>query len=434
MTAAALTLPHRRGACPGLSAPMTTGDGLLVRLLPIGTIALDAFAALCAAARQHGNGIIEVTSRGSIQIRGLSAASAPRFAAAVAALGIAAEDGIPVLINALAGLDAEDIIDAGALAADLRLALARHSLAARLSAKVSVAIDDGGLPDLDGIVADVRLRAEAIDGVAALCVSVGGDGRNATHLGCVAGRDGVEVATRLLEVLAQHDRVARIGDVVAADGIAAFRSAVADLIIHDGPARSQCRYCDTVGIYPLRDGTFAHGVGLAFGHADATSLQRLTEAAKAAGARGMRAAPGRALMIVGLTRQTAVSFAASAEALGFIVHADDPRRHVVACAGAPICASAVIAARALAPQIAVAAAPHLDGSFKIHISGCAKGCAHPAPAALTIVGTSSGCALIANGSTRDAPFKIVTTNELPVAVAEIARGLKHEDDQENRNA
>ena len=79
MTAAALTLPQRRGACPGLSAPMATGDGLLVRLLPIGTIALDAFAALCVAARQHGNGIIEVTSRGSIQIRGLSAASAPRL-------------------------------------------------------------------------------------------------------------------------------------------------------------------------------------------------------------------------------------------------------------------------------------------------------------------------------------------------------------------
>ena len=142
----------------------------------------------------------------------------------------------------------------------------------------------------------------------------------------------------------------------------------------------------------------------------------------------MRAAPGRALMIVGLTQQTAVSFAAAAKALGFIVHADDPRRHVVACAGAPICASADIAARTLAPQIAAAAAPHLDGSFKIHISGCAKGCAYPAPAALTIVGTSSGCALIANGSTRDVPFKIVTTNELPDAVVKIARGIQHGDD------
>src|SRR5580704_11883431 len=428
MTAAALTLPQRRGACPGLSAPMTTGDGLLVRLLPMGTIALDAFAALCAAARQHGNGIIEVTSRGSIQIRGLSPASAPRFAVAVAALGIAAEDGIPVLINGLAGLDAEDSIDAGALAADLRLALARNSLTQRLSAKVSVAIDGGGLLSLDSIAADVRLRAEVVDGVAALCVSVGGDGRSAVRLGCVAGRDGVEVAMRLLEVLAQRERVARMRDVVAAEGIATFRSAVADLIIHDGPARSQRRFSDAVGIYPLRDGTFAYGIGLAFGHADATSLQRLTEAAEAAGAGGIRAAPGRLLMVVGLTQQTASSFATAAAALGFIVHADDPRRHVVACAGAPICASANIAARAIAPQIAAAAAPHLDGSFKIHISGCAKGCAHPAVAALTVVGTSAVCVLIAKGTARDAPFKIVGTNELPAAIAEIARGLKHGED------
>jgi precorrin-3B synthase len=428
MTAPALTLPQRRGACPGLSAPMATGDGLLVRLLPTGTIALDAFAALCAAARQHGNGIIEVTSRGSIQIRGLSAASAPRLATAVATLGITAVDGIPVLTNPLAGLDAEQIIDTGALAADLRRALAHSSLAQRLSAKVSVAIDGGGALDLDGIAADVHLRAEAVDGVAALCVSVGGDGRNTTHLGRVAGRDGVEVAMRLLEVLAQRDRVARMRDVVAAEGIEVFHSAVANLIIHDGLARSQRRFSDAVGLYPLLDGTFAYGIGLAFGHADAMSLQRLTETAKAAGAHGMRAAPGRALMVVGLTRQTASSFAAAAEALGFIVHADDPRRHVVACAGAPICASANIAARAIAPQIAAAAAQHLDGSFKIHISGCAKGCAHPAPAALTIVGTSAGCALIANGSTRDAPFATVATNELPAAIAEIARGLKHEDD------
>jgi len=428
MTAPALTLPHRRGACPGLSAPMATGDGLLVRLLPIGTIALDAFDALCTAARQHGNGIVEVTSRGSIQIRGLSATSAPHFAAAVTALGIAAEDGIPVLINPLAGLDAEDIIDTRALAADLRLALAQNSLTQRLSAKVSIAIDGGGQLNLDGIAADVRLRAEAIDGVAELCVSVGGDGQSATHLGCVTGRDGVEAATRLLEVLAQRGRVARMRDVVAAEGVAAFRSAVADLIINDEPVRSQRRSNDAVGIYPLRDGAFAYGVGLAFGHADATSLQRLTEAAEAAGAGGMRAAPGRALMVVGLTQQTTSSFVTAAEALGFIVRAGDPRRHVVACAGAPICASADIAARALAPQIAAAGAPHLDGSFKIHISGCAKGCAHPAPAALTVVGTSSGCALVANGSTGDAPFKIVGANELQAAVAEIARGIKHEND------
>jgi precorrin-3B synthase len=219
----------------------------------------------------------------------------------------------------------------------------------------------------------------------------------------------------------------RARDIVAAEGIAVFRSAVEDFLL--APARPRLRGNegnDPIGLHLLRDGAFAFGVGLAFGHADATSLQRLGEAAKAAGACGMRAAPGRALMIVGLTQDTASSFAAAAKVLGFIVRADDPRRHVVACAGAPICASANIAARALAPQIAAAAAPHLDGAFKIHVSGCAKGCAHPAAAALTVVGTSSGCALIAQSTTRDAPFKVVAANELPAVIAEIAGGLKRE--------
>ena len=56
MSAPAIAMPRRRGACPGLSAPMPTGDGLLVRLHPIGTIPLAAFAELCrggATARQR---------------------------------------------------------------------------------------------------------------------------------------------------------------------------------------------------------------------------------------------------------------------------------------------------------------------------------------------------------------------------------------------
>ena len=145
MTARAIFFSQLRGACPGLSAPLPTGDGLLVRMLPIGTIPLEDFGTLCGAAREHGNGVVEITTRGSVQIRGLSAESAPRFADAIAALNIAAADGIRVLSNVLAGLDPEEVFDAGALAADLRRALAQASLAARLAPKVSVVVDSGAL-------------------------------------------------------------------------------------------------------------------------------------------------------------------------------------------------------------------------------------------------------------------------------------------------
>jgi precorrin-3B synthase len=421
MTAQALNLRQRRGACPGLSAPMPTGDGLLVRLMPLGTIPLVAFSKLCTAARQHGSGVIEITARGSIQVRGMNAVSAPRFAAAVVALGIAADDGIPVNSCPLSGLDSEEILDANALAADLRRALAQTSLAARLAPKVSIAIDGGGGLSLDELAADVRLCAETINNGAAFRVGVGGDAARATQLGVVATNDGVAAAMRLLEVIAQRGRDARARDILAAEGLVPFRSVLTDLLIGNVSLPTARRCGDAIGLHALRDGSLAYGLGLAFGHSDAVTLERLTEAGGTVGAIGLRAAPGRVLMIVGLAAEMSSSFLTAAERLGFIARADDPRRHVVACAGAPICSSAHIAARAIAPAIAQASAPHLGRSFAIHISGCAKGCAHPAPAALTIVGTPSGCALIADGSTRDVPYALVPANELPAALSNFTR-------------
>ncbi len=151
-----MSAPSPRGACPGLSAPMPTGDGLLVRLAPTEAMPVDAFAGLCAAARRHGNGIMEVTARGSLQVRGLTPRSAPLFADEVSRLGIAASDGVPVLTNPLPD-DPGAIIDAGPLAAELRRALAEVQLA--LAPKVSVVIDGGGPLHLDALSADIRLRA-----------------------------------------------------------------------------------------------------------------------------------------------------------------------------------------------------------------------------------------------------------------------------------
>jgi len=408
----------RRAACPGLSAPMQTGDGLLVRMLPIGTIPLAAFGKLCAAAREHGNGVIEITPRGSIQVRGLNAASAPHFADVVAALNIAARDGIPVLSNALAGIDPEEIFDAGAFAADMRRALACGDLAGRLAPKVSVVVDGGGALNFDGLAADVRLRAELINGAIALGIYVGGDGTSATHLGFAAPADGVEAAVRLLEVVASRGRDVRARDILAAEGIAPFSAALeavvywCELPLPNGERTKN----DAVGLHRLRDGLFACGIGLAFGCAEAALLEELAQAADAAGASGMRAA-GRVLMTIGLSPEAARAFIHTAQGRGFIVSADDPRRRIIACAGAPICASAYIAARAIAVNVA----PLFGGAPTIHISGCAKGCAHPAAASLTVVGTAEGCTLVAGGTTRDKPFAIVPADRLLAAIADVMR-------------
>ncbi|HWF94180.1 MAG TPA: precorrin-3B synthase [Xanthobacteraceae bacterium] len=412
--------PRRRGACPGLSTPMQTGDGLLARLLTGATIGLDAAAALCAAARQHGNGIIEITARGSIQIRGLTGASAPAFADTVAALDIGAVDGVPILTDPLAGLARAAMIDAHELAGALRQRLAASTFADTLGPKVSVVIDGGSALHLDAVRSDLRLRANAE--LSGWHVALGGDAASAAPIGLVASADAVETAMRLTATLAQHGPQMRARDVVLRYGPGGFRSVIADLLIEAPDPVPRPPSCP-VGTHPLRDGRGALGIGLAFGHTGADAIEGLIAAAARAGASGLRTAPGRALLVIGLATDASVALAAQAEALGFITRRDDPRRHIVACAGAPICAAAEIPARTLAPLISSAAASLFDGSLTLHLSGCPKGCAHPGACALTIVGNQNGCGLVVDGSARQHPGTTIAAAALPDALAAMAREI-----------
>src|SRR4029450_8931084 len=92
----------------------------------------------------------------------------------------------------------------------------------------------------------------------------------------------------------------------------------------------------------------------------------------------------------------------AAEGLDFITDASDPRRRIAACPGAPSCAHGLIAARALAAELARHVSLSGDG-IAVHVTGCAKGCAHPRAAPFTIVGAEQGCGIVRDGSARDEP-------------------------------
>jgi precorrin-3B synthase len=414
--------PLRRGACPGLSAPMPTGDGLLVRFVPADAMPLDAFIALCAAARARGNGTMEVTARGSLQVRGLTPASAPLFASKVARLDIAAADGIAVLTGPLRD-DAEAIVDASSLAAELRQAIAQAHL--DLAPKVSVAVDGGGLLHLDTLSADIRLRAIGPTAAPRLLVGLGGvgaalllppegeGGSRAIWLGAVAPEQAVDVVLGLLKEIAAQGPAARAADMIRARGIDVVRS-LFDFEPFPPPALRPP--AEMMGQHRLRGGSLALGLGLAFGHAQANALAELARLAAAHGARAIRPAPDRALMLIGLSPANLAALTAAAEQLGFVVCPGDPRRRIAACPGAPACASGFIDAR----RLAAALAPQLVGlraGIAVHVSGCTKGCAHPAPAALTVVGTPHGCGIIRNSTAQAMPQSHVAPGDLAAEVA-----------------
>jgi precorrin-3B synthase len=404
-------MPAARGACPGLSQPMQTGDGLLARLMPSAPVALDDFDALCDASQTHGNGIVEVTQRGSLQVRGLSPASAAAFARTAFTLAVGADQRPPILTSPLMGLDAHAHLDLRSLAADLRKDLANQPALASLGPKVSVLIDGGGMLHLDEVPGDLRLQA----GAARLHVGIAGTGAASTALGWVEPHHALEVIVHVLGSIASRGSGARARDLANRVDARALRTSLAG-VLSDGPRPAPKPRAEPIGSHPLKNGRAAFGVALAFGYTDVGALKRIVQAAVRGGATSIQPAPGRALLIVGLAAAATSEFAAAAAAAGFVVRPDDARRSVVACAGAPACASALLCTRQLAPAIAQAAGPFLDGSLIIHVSGCAKGCAHPGEAALTLAGPER---LVVQGRAGDRPHGRTSATEFIAGLARL---------------
>jgi precorrin-3B synthase len=398
-------MSHVRHTCPALAAPMETGDGLLVRFMPTGPIPLDAFIGLCEAARTHGNGIMEITARGSVQIRGLTLLSAPLFAAAVADLDLHLSEGVPVIADPLPD-DPAALIDADGLAAQLRRAIAATGL--RLAPKVSVVVDGGGRVGLDALTADIRLRAVKTDGGPKFRLGLAGHAKSATRLGLVVPTEVVEAVLDLLAQIAELGPEARGADLLDRPAFPPQDN--------DPPLGSP--RADPIGRHPLKEGVLALGLGLAFGQAQAGVLAELAGLAKINGAAWLRPAPDRVLLLGPLSAPNASATKPAAQALGFVTEAADPRRRIAACPGAPACAHGLIAARTLAAEIARDVKLQGDGII-LHVSGCAKGCAHPKPAPLTIVGTTQGCGMVRDGTAQATPSAHVGTADLTAELGRI---------------
>jgi precorrin-3B synthase len=120
-------------------------------------------------------------------------------------------------------------------------------------------------------------------------------------------------------------------------------------------------------------------------------MQRATLKFLGERAAGLRLTPWRMILIEGLREMPAHD--------GIVADAGDPLLRIAACTGAPACEAAHAETRALAAALA----PHLPAAARLHVSGCAKGCAHRGLSDVTLVATADGFDLIRKGTTRDAP-------------------------------
>lgn len=397
---------NRRGACPSLSEPMQTGDGLLVRLvLDTPELTADQLISALSAGRKCGNGLVEITSRGNLQFRGLTERSAVELSNKIDPLDLS-HGGIPITVPALAGIDCDEVADPRPLVNAIRRAI-NTDLRNRLAPKTSIVIDSGGQLPIDGIAADIRVTATCVDEKTEFWIAIGGNAATARPVCLASEKDVPTIVVNLLERIAKKGLTARGRDLTA-DGLDEFASAPRKM-----DRRTNLRRIVPIGRFALSNETFAVGIGLPFGAAQLEGLIDLIRQARAAGANSVRLAPGRGFLFTGLSQQTVGEVIHIAERLGFVTQPDDPCLAISACAGAPLCASGEFETRHLAAKICQTAAPLFDGSFTLHLSGCAKRCADVAGPRLTVLGKSGRCNLLPEFGTSSKPLTDLDPNSLP---------------------
>jgi precorrin-3B synthase len=155
-----------QGWCPSTHRIHAAPDGGLARVkVPGGRLSLEHLRAVADAAHRYGNGLIDLTSRANLQIRGLgSDADAAGVRSVLARVGLShfsadVEDRRNVVASPTAGLGGDELLDVTPLVAAVVAALDDFPPGPAPAHKFGVLLDGGGTPSLRGIPCDVAIGA-----------------------------------------------------------------------------------------------------------------------------------------------------------------------------------------------------------------------------------------------------------------------------------
>lgn len=364
---------EREDRCPGVLRLHQAEDGGLARIrLPGGRLTAAAASAVAAAARL-GNGIVELTSRANLQVRGLPddvASSLGELLAGVGLLPSPRHDRVRnIAASPLAGRHPGAVADVDVIVDELDRGLCADPALAALPGRFAFAVDDGSA-DAPWAAADVALVAERPDlfvlVLAGTCTTVQTDAADAAVRALSAARAFLNLragsagrAWRLGEI---EDGPAQVAEHLGAG----LRPGAA----HAGPATLP-RW---PGAVRQRDGLLALTAVAPLGRIDAGGL--------AAVASEVRISSARTVTVLDVPAGRAGEVHAGLERLGLITTPGSGWEGLTVCAGLGACQRARADVRAAAKR---RAAVRLPGAPTEHWSACERRCGEPPEVGLAFV-------------------------------------------------
>lgn len=390
---------------------MESGDGLLVRVRARhGARGLEAMQLreLIRLARESGNGLIEVTRRARLQLRGVRADALFALQSELVRLGLAEssaarERSSSLIVNPFSGLS-EGCATLDEVAEGLDRTLTESPACSALSDKFGIVLDSGYA--LRQIAADIHVDVSAEQPPLAN-VHVAGDSAGWVWFGQYRAVDLPALVIALCRHVLASGEHRRMHQLVAAVGIDTLRDRVG-VELRPPPAdwprtrvtevteeQQRLQLTAAATRHPSTTVGFHSGskswleLGIAFGSGEPSTWEAVADTASRFGTGEVRFTPFRSVILAGVSARDREEVVRVARGAGLIVDRADPLLRVVACPGAPACRSANGETRKLARELA----PLLAAGQSLHVSGCAKGCAHSGASDITLVREADGCKL-----------------------------------------
>ncbi|MFM0521144.1 MULTISPECIES: precorrin-3B synthase [Caballeronia] len=380
-----LNAAPRASACPGLMRIVPARDGGLARLrLAGGVLSAHAARAVARAARDCGSGVIEVTNRANLQLRGIrdDAHAALIDIALDAGLGPSTSGGDDIRNVMLSPLASDDT---RALAAQIIDAMQADASLHALSPKFALQLDGGERLAMLDHPHDLWLSA--MDDGARFAFGLAGTIRQCP-LGAIHRSDMVTFVSGVLRrflALATPDEH-RMRDLLARVGIARFLEAFDfDAAIEHwrrAPADASLRLGAHVEPYRA---TWYAGAQTPLGRLDAAMLEALADIADTHAEGLLAMTPWQSVLIPGIAAHDAQDVLRRLHAQGLATDPRDPLARLIACAGSEGCAKSHADTKADAHRLASLLPSHDES--EVHLSGCERSCAaaHPVPVTLYAV-------------------------------------------------
>ena len=385
-------------------------DGAICRVkLTFGNLTAGQARGIADAADRFGNGIIDITNRANLQIRGVRPDTTDALIDALLELGLGpltdkGDDVRNVMISPIAGLD-HSSVDVRPLALRVLTALQANLSYQTLSPKFCVNIDGGESIAMVDHPHDLWLSAinpRRLD--SGFAFGVAGVAPTALHdvpaLGVVETEQAFDLVTAMLDLFIDwngvHPDASRMRHMVADTGSENLVRLIENLgfRVQSGTLgnwhRSLPQANGHLGIIDLPNtGNCLVGAMPPLGRLNPNTLRNIAEAANRHDASGLRLTPWQSVLLPDVPADKAEAAVESLTALGLGTIPTETIATMIGCSGSTGCGSAAAATQSDGLRLATLLAGK-TGIPQIHLSGCGKSCASPLAKPVTLVATSPG--------------------------------------------